>query len=166
MSFRASTDVWTGLYGYNTCPHFTALSFVFMHIFVNQTVSSWACGWPRNPGKELRSQGMCGSWWEWDPSRVPSYLNKRNNKYYILLWLCEQQSEDKSDKWSQPHFTFSTCNGRERFEEPCLFARHRHHLDPRLDAVHRIDDQPQARPPETTAEHYWSHTCHVHSYAS
>lgn len=59
--------------------------------------------------------------------------------------------------------TFSTSDGHEGFEKPRLFSRHRHDLDPRLDAVEGIHHQPQARPPETTAEHDWGHTFIIHS---
>lgn len=67
-------------------------------------------------------------------------------------------------KKQTPLLTFSTGNGHEGSEEPCLSARHRHDLDPRLDAVHGIDHQPQARTPEPTAEHDRSHAFNIQSF--
>lgn len=54
--------------------------------------------------------------------------------------------------------TFSTSDGGEGLEEPSLFSRHRHDLDPRFDTIHRIDHQPQAGAPQTPAEDDWSCT--------
>lgn len=54
--------------------------------------------------------------------------------------------------------TFSTSDGGEGLEKPGLFSRHRHDLDPRFDAIHRIDHQPEARTPQTSAEDDWSRT--------
>lgn len=60
-----------------------------------------------------------------------------------------------------PQLTFGTGNGHEGYEEACLSARQRHDLDPRLDAVHGIDHQPQARAPKAPAEHDRSHAFNI-----
>lgn len=54
--------------------------------------------------------------------------------------------------------TFSTSDDDQGFEEPGLFSRHRQDLDPRFDTIYRIDHQPQAGAPQTTAEDDWSRT--------
>mgnify|MGYP000147387457 CR=1 FL=1 len=73
-------------------------------------------------------------------------------------------TEMRETKQNPP--TFTTSNGHEGFEEPGLFAGHGHDLDPRFDTVHRIDHQPQTCPPETPAEHDWSHTFNTQEYNS
>ena len=98
------------------------LALIPLRIFSYQTASSWASGWPRNPGKVHRWQGRCGPWWGWDQSRAPSHLNMRNSRRYrnssFPIW--PDLTAMRETKQNPP--TFTTSDGHEGFEEPGLFA--------------------------------------------